>query len=99
MSAPNYSVPSLDLATARDAFPVVTAGIPVDSITVLALPGGATISARLGPNKAPIPLLINGQTLNICPAADEGIFIDNPIGAGVVVLLISLGGGVTAIGV
>lgn len=92
MSAPEYAVITLDLATARTSERIVEVGKPVDSIAVLALPVGVAVAVAFGENKPFVPLLTQGQSFDICPYATEGIFLSNALAAGFVSLLVSFGG-------
>lgn len=97
MAAPNYRVIQIDLAVARDANAIPEAGVGVeyDGFTVLALPGGNTVSLKCGPSKDNIPLLVAGQSFafkDVCDnpfIANEGLFITNIAGAGILLLLLS----------
>lgn len=101
MASINYQVLTLDLATARSApgEALLGVGVAYDAVTVLSLPVGATCSLAFGDNKAPIPLTQQGQCFSFSDACgrpysvDEALRFTNPAGAGVVVLLVSIGAG------
>lgn len=92
MSAPNYTIAQLDLAVARDTATGVaidgTLGAVISAITVQQLPFGAVVGLKLGPTKQFIPLTVQGQTITICPSADEGLFVGNPAAGGILILII-----------
>lgn len=91
MSAPSYAVLRLDLATARTAERIVEVGRPIDGITVQAIPVGALCQVSFGSNKDLVTLQ-DGQSFEICPVLDEGLFLTNPLAAGILELIISFGG-------
>jgi hypothetical protein len=97
MTAVNYSTFQFDLAVARLEFPVLALGEPYDGITVMALPGGATASLKLGTNRDNIPLALGlslaleDQDANPLPV-NEGLFLTNAAAAGTLILLVSRGG-------
>jgi len=91
---PVYQVLQLDLAAQRDDAPVVEVGVRYDAVTIHQLPGPG-ISMKLGPNPA-IPLLRTEthRFLDSCEHpffCDEGLFITNPAGAGILILIVSMG--------
>jgi len=92
---PNYQRFDLDLATVRTAAEVIGVGTQFDGVTVIQLPGGAVVSISFGGNGAFIPLLIQGQSFafkDVCDnpfPANEGLFIQNPAGAGTLILLVT----------
>ena len=98
MSAINYTVLSLDLATARSApgEAVLPPGVLYDSVTVLQLPAGASVDIAFGENKPGIPLLAQGQCFAFRDACNnpysvsEALRIANVAGAGILKLLVSL---------
>lgn len=93
MSAPDYEILNLDLATARTSAPVVEVGRAYSSVCVLALPAGVAVSLAFGFSKPAIPLLTQGQSFeDICPLADEGLFVSNPAAAGILSLFVSYSG-------
>lgn len=102
MSAPNYTIVNLDLAVARDTATGVsidgTLGAAISSVTVQQLPFGAVVGLKLGPTKQFIPLTVQGQTINICPVADEGLFVGNPAAGGILILIIWYADSATALG-
>jgi len=92
---PVYQVLFLDLAQQRDSGPIVEVGNRYDAVTVHQLPGGSVASLKLGPNPD-IPLLRTEtyRFLDSCEHpffCDEGLFLTNPVGAGVLILIVSLG--------
>lgn len=100
MSSVNYAVVRLDLATVRSdpGEAIVGVGVAYDAVTVLQLPAGAVISLAFGDNKPQVPLLTQGQTFAFMDACNRPYVVTetlravNPVGAGVVVLLVSFGG-------
>lgn len=100
MAAVNYQVVSLDLATVRSApgQAILDVGVEYDGVTVQSLPAGANISLVFGDNKPAVPLTIQGQSFTFeddCARpflVTETLRAINPVGAGVVVLIISTGG-------
>lgn len=104
MSAVNYQVIPIDLATARSApgEALLGQGVAYDSVTVLDLPVGASCTLAFGDNRPPIPLLVRGQCFSFFDSCgrpysvDEALRFANPAGAGVVTLLVSIGGAGTA---
>jgi hypothetical protein len=98
VAAPNYSVRSFDLATARDNTPIIEQGTLINAITVQSVPAGASASLHFGANRDSVPILtgdswdVSAEGPNGCPTAlDEGLFMTNPVGAGLVTLVISFG--------
>lgn len=91
MSAPSYAVLQLDLATLRTAERIVEVGRPIDGVTVQNIPAGTLVQVAFGTNK-PLVTLKAGQSFEICPPLDEGLFLTNPLAAGVLELIISFGG-------
>lgn len=97
MGAINYRVQNIDLATVRSApgERLALPGVAYDAVTVLQLPAGAIVGIRFGDNKDLIPLLQQGQTFRFKDACDnpfaitESLYVENPAGAGIVILLIS----------
>lgn len=92
---PVYQVIQLDLAAARDSNAIVEVGVRFDAVTVHQLPGGVAIGLKLGPNPE-IPLLRTEtfRFLDSCEHpffCDEGLFITNAAGAGVLILIVSMG--------
>ncbi len=92
MSAPDYAVINLDLATARTKLPIVEVGRPYGSVCILALPAGVAVSLAFGQNRQDVPLLTQGQSFeDICPLADEGLFITNALAAGILSIYVAFG--------
>ena len=92
MSAPDYVILNLDLATARTKAPIVEVGRPYGSVCVIALPAGVAASLAFGTNRQDVPLLTQGQSFeDICPLADEGLFFTNPAAAGILTLYVAFG--------
>lgn len=92
---PLYQILQIDLAVPRDSNAIVEVGIRFDAVTVHQLPGGSVASLKLGPNPD-IPLLRTEtfRFLDSCEHpffCDEGLFLTNPAGAGVLILIVSLG--------
>lgn len=91
---PNYQVLELDLAVARDSNAIVAVGIPYDAVTVHQLPAAGPF-IKFGPNP-PIPLL-RPETFRFLDSCehpffcDEGLFLSNSAGAGILILIVSLG--------
>ena len=87
--SPSYKLFSLNLATARDRFPVLSVGERYGSIIPLSIPAGSAFTLRLGPNRPPIPMETSPA---LCwePIADEGLFADNPAGAGLAIFLVGI---------
>jgi len=99
MSAPQYTVLTLDLAVARTATPIVEVGRPISSVCVLALPAGIAAALGFGTNKPFVPLLTQGQSFeDICPLLDEGLFMTNPVAAGFLILYIGFESGFNVVG-
>lgn len=101
MSSVNYAVLNVNLATAR-AEPgeaILTPGVAYDGVTVLALPAGAVCGLAFGDNKQPVPLTQVAASYTFKDACDNPYSVDealrfsNPVGGGVVSLLISFGAG------
>ena len=100
MPKPDYAVITVDLTVANSApgLVVVGPGQGYDSITVLSVPAGATVNAHFGSNSQPWPLgNLQGETIEttvqdqagcIVPC-DDGLTVDNPAGAGSLVLGVS----------
>lgn len=101
MASVNYQVLRLDLATVRSepGQPLLSQGVAYDGVTVLQLPLGAVCALAFGDNKQPVPLTQEGQSFSFLDACgnpysvDESLLFSNPLGAGVVVLLVSIGSG------
>jgi len=94
MAKPLYQVLQLDLAVQRDDAPVVEVGVKFDSVAVHQLPGPASI--KMGSNNPSIPLLRIEQFgfMDSCEHpffCDEGLFVTNAVGAGILILIVSLG--------
>lgn len=98
MSAPDYSRRSFDLAVARDRTPIIDQGTLINGVTILSLPGGAIAQLHFGAGRDPVDV-VQGDSWTVsaidakgCPIPlDEGLFMTNPAGAGLVQLLISFG--------
>lgn len=98
MSAPDYSRRSFDLAVARDRTPIIDQGTLINGVTVLSIPGGAVAQLHFGAGRDPVDV-VSGDSWDVsavggdgCPKPlDEGLFMTNPAGAGLVQLLISFG--------
>lgn len=98
MAAPDYSRRSFDLAIARDRTPIIDPGTLINGVTILALPGGAVAQLHFGAGRDPVDV-VQGDSWKVtaadaqgCPIPlDEGLFMTNPAGAGLVQLLISFG--------
>ena len=89
MTVPSYSVQRFDLSIARfDTVIDNTLGAPVSAVTVQQVPVGGTATLKLGPGRQEIPLTIQGQTFDVCPAADEALLFNNPITGGILILII-----------
>jgi len=94
MAKPLYQVLQIDLAVVRDSNAIVEVGVRFDAVTVHQLPAVGP-SLKLGPNAA-IPLLRTEtfRFLDKCEHpffCDEGLFLTNPAGAGILILIVSLG--------
>ena len=98
MPKPGYRVITFDLTVANVLTQLLGPGQGYDSVTILSVPAGATVNLHFGPNADPFPVgNLQGETIEtttqdgngcIIPA-DEGLFIDNPAGAGSLVLSVS----------
>lgn len=89
-----YIIPSIDLATPRSRVLIDgTQNAPVATVTVIQLPGGAVVSLHIGQVGLPIPLLNQGMSFELCPEETGGLFLTNPVGAGLLILLISFATG------
>lgn len=88
---PSYDVVTIDLSTVLTGFKIADIGQSVTAVTVQAIPAGVSTSLVLGANSDPIPLNFSGQTFEMCPGCDEGIFFNNPVATpgSFVVLIIS----------
>jgi len=91
MSAPSYQVLRLDLATARTSERIIEVGRPIDGVTVQAIPVGVLCQVAFGTNKDLVTLQPS-QSFELCPILDEGLFLTNPLSAGILELIISFGG-------
>lgn len=99
MASVNYQILSVDLAQLRTApgQALLAPGIAYDGVTVLVLPAGAVCSLVFGDNKQEVPLTQEGASytfLDQCGnpySVDEALRFVNPLGAGIVQLLISFG--------
>ena len=98
MAKPGYRVLSVDLTVANALTQLIGPGQGYDSVTILSVPGGATVNLHFGTNADPWPVgNLQGETIEtttqdaqgcIIPT-DEGLFVDNPAGAGSLVLGVS----------
>ncbi len=97
----NYIVARVDLAVARvGGIPLPECGIGTayDSVLVDQLPVGAVVEVAFGGNSEAkfFPLLAQGQSFLFkddkdCPLfVDDGLFIRNAVGVGVLILIIGL---------
>ncbi len=95
--APSYNVITVDLAVARTAERVVRVGEFFSTVYIKALPLGVVASIGIGENKPFIPIE-QGETYELTDscgnprACTEGLFVSNPAGAGVLLLLVSYDG-------
>lgn len=98
---PGYRVLNIDLTVARQVSLIDTSvgvGIGYDSVTILAVPAGATVNLHFGSNSDPYPVgNLQGETIEtttqdengcIIPT-DDGLYIDNPAGAGTLTVGVS----------
>jgi hypothetical protein len=100
MSSINYRVVQVDLATIRSApgENILPVGVAYTGVIVQALPVGAVCSIAFGENKDLIPLSQLGQSFDFTDECghpfpvDEKLLFQNPVGAGIVVLLVSIAG-------
>lgn len=100
MAKPAYDVITVDLTVAHadPGIVVVGPGQGYDSISVLSVPAGAVVNAHFGTNNKPWPLgNLQGETIEtttqdgqgcIIPC-DDGLSIDNPAGAGLLIIGVS----------
>lgn len=97
--SPSYNVLTLDLATVRTAERVIPVGELYTGVYIKALPLGVSASIALGANRPFIPVL-EGETYELQDACGnpractEGLFVNNPAGAGSLVLIVTYSGGV-----
>ncbi len=92
---PLYQVLQLDLAVQRDDAPVVEVGVRYDAVIIHQLPGVGP-SMKMGGNNPSIPILRTERFgfMDSCEHpffCDEGLFITNAPGAGILILIVSLG--------
>jgi hypothetical protein len=99
MASVNYQRLDIDLSIARPNLVAVTGqGVTYDGLTIIQLPVGAAVSLAFGVNRPEIPLLAQGQSfafIDVCGnpfQSDEGLLVTNPAGAGVLIILLSVGG-------
>jgi hypothetical protein len=92
MPHPPYEVKNFNLATVRNQLPVVAMGPQVETVTILAIPAGVSVSVRMGSASDDIPLLTQGQEISMCPPNSDGVFLTNPAAAGTLSLLIGYSG-------
>jgi hypothetical protein len=85
---PSYKIVDIDLAVAHSRELLSETGQVVESLTVLRLPAVA-VTMTIGDNSPPIPLLITGQTFEMCPPCDEVIFVTNAALGGTLTILVS----------
>lgn len=108
MARPDYQIVTIDLATGpKTKLPILGKGQAYNSVAVRAFPAGSTVSLSFYDNGPEVPLvagdsfITTGLDSNGCPvAADEGLFVTFAVGAGLVVLLVSIGpigGGVSVV--
>lgn len=84
-----YKLREFDLATVRDRQVIYDRAVPIATLAVMQLPGGAAASLRFGQGNDDIPLLNQGMEFKPCPAERDGVYLTNPAGAGTLKLLIS----------
>lgn len=97
MATPEYGNRALDLSIGRDKATIVDPGTKINGVTVQQVPAGASALIHFG-NKDGVPL-VAGDSWDVwadgpdgCPVPlDEGLFLTNPIGGGVVILIVSFG--------
>lgn len=98
MAKPAYDVVVIDLTAAKTRARIVDAGQKVDSVSVVSLGAGVSLSLVFGENNKEIPVS-NGDSFDLssldsegCPVPlDEGVFETHPVGAGSAQILISFG--------
>ena len=100
MPKPDYAVFTVDLTVANPTpgATLVGPGQGFDSVTVLSVPAGAVVNLHFGSNSQPWPVgNLQGVTIEtttqdgggcIIPC-DDGLTVDNPAGAGSLVLGVS----------
>ena len=98
MAKLNYAVVAVDMAVPR-TFPTpvdkVGVGVKYSGVTVMQLPGGTVASMFFGPNGDAVPIVAVLQSHAFendqgCPFfCDEGLFITNAGGAGILLLLVA----------
>jgi hypothetical protein len=95
---PLYQVLQIDLTVQRDGVELLGQGVEFDGVTVHQLPAVGAASLGFGSNSqsAMIPLVRTEpfRFLDSCEHpffCTEGLFITNPAGAGVLILIVSLG--------
>lgn len=95
---PIYQVVQLDLAVQRDGVEILGQGVEYDAVTIHQLPGVGAASLGFGSNGsgAMIPLL-RPETFRFLDSCEhpffcsEGLFVTNPAGAGILILIVSFG--------
>ncbi len=95
---PVYRVIQLDLAVQRDGVELLGQGVEYDAVTIHQLPGVGLASLGFGSNglDSMIPL-VRTETHRFVDSCEhpffcsEGLFMSNPVGAGILVLIVSFG--------
>jgi len=107
MAKPAYTVLTFDLVTLRDRVSVLALGASYTGVSVETLPAGAGVSLAFGTNSQLIPVRVEGRAWDFVDncgnpqGCDEGLFLSNPAGAGILTLLVSFvgfGGGSISVG-
>lgn len=98
MAKPSYRIITVDLTVANVLTQLLGPGQGYDAVSILSVPAGATVNLHFGPNADPWPVgNLQGETIEtttqdgqgcIIPA-DEGLFVDNPAGAGSLIIGVS----------
>lgn len=99
MARPDYQIVTVDLSTGpKTKQPIIGKGQAYNSVAVRQFPAGSTVSLSFYDNGSEVPLVAGdsfvctGLDSKGCPvAADEGLFVTFAAGAGLVVLLVSMG--------
>ena len=108
MARPDYQIITIDLSTGpKTKQQILGKGQAYNSVAVRAFPAGSTVSLSFYDNGSEVPLvagdsfITTGLDSNGCPmSADEGLFVSFALGAGLVILLVSMGpigGGVNVV--
>lgn len=84
-----YKIREFDLAAARDKALIYDRQVPVATVSVIQLPAGAVVSLRFGQGSDDVPLLNQGMEFKPCPPERDGVYLSNPVGGGIVKLLVS----------